>query len=160
MLISRVKAVPTQPEHVDTLLEKRLRHADVLEVFRIGGVSAEEALRISVDGSEIGVTLLRDGAVVAVSGVCTISKGLLSSPVGVPWLLACDAFESKDTACAMARISRRFIDHWHSVYGRLENIADPLHGRSMPYLQWLGFNFDWDNPLYGPYGDRLVRFWR
>ena len=160
MSISRVKAVPTRPEYVDTLLRKGLRRADVLEVWRIGGESPENALQTSVAGSEIGVTLLRDGEVVAVCGVCTFTKGLLSSPTGAPWLLACDEFESPDTAKSMARISRVFIDHWHKVYGRLENVADPLHGRSLRYLQWLGFTFDWDVPLYGPHGDRLVRFWR
>ena len=156
----RVEIVPTRAGDAERLLERGLREADVLEVWRIGGVSPEDALLDSLKDADLAATFLRDGEVVGICGVCSLQRSYLTAPVGVPWLLACDEFESPDTAIAMARISRRFIDHWHKIYGRLENIADPLHLKSLPYLHWLGFNFDWDNPLRGPMGDTLVRFWR
>ena len=77
-----------------------------------------------------------------------------------PWLLAHADFERRETAICMGRLSRRFIEHWLTVFGRLENYADPEHEKSLQYLRWLGFNFDWEQPVRGPLGHELVRFWR
>lgn len=155
MLKAKVNIHKYQHGDAEWLLSRGLREADKREAKAITGGTPEQALLISIEASELVVSMFRDDNIMAIFGVAQSING-----AGAPWLLGHDDFEKADTNISVARISKRFIDHWFAYFGRLENIADPEHKKSIPYLTWLGFTFDWGNMLTGPFGDKLVRFWR
>lgn len=153
----RIRVLPTTPADVAALLARGLRRADVLESVRVSGLPAGDALRLSVVQSVLAATVWADGQVIAICGVG--ERGVLSG-IGVPWFLAHDDFEHPAIAPVLARVSRRFIECWLRRFTRLENVADPEHDRAMRYLAWLGFSFDRQHLIRGPFGHPLVRFWR
>lgn len=152
-----VKVRPAASGDAEALLARGLRPADEREAWKVAGLPPDVALRLTLDGSDMAAAILVDNIIVALFGVCSL--GALTG-TAAPWLLAHTDFERPETAVCMGRISRRFITHWLSVFGRLENYADPEHEKALVYLRWLGFNFDWDHPARGPLGHELIRFWR
>lgn len=157
MLTYKVDVSRYVPGDEQRLLTRGLRRADVLEAVRVAGLPADTALRLTVANADMAASISINGNIVALLGVGR--RGTLSN-VGVPWIVGHDDFEYPATAPAMVRISRRFVEHWLTVFDRLENVGDPEHVRSIPYLEWLGFTLDWDNPIHGPFGHPLIKFWR
>ena len=145
------------PGDDEALIARGLRGSDDAECFKTGGLTAAEALRYSVRGSDLAAGMWIHGKIAAVCGVA--SPGALAD-VGAPWLLAHDDFERADTATAAARASLRLVECWAKEYGRLQNVADPQHTKALRFLDFLGFHFDWGQPVTGPFGHQLVRFWR
>ena len=157
MSTCKVDVRPAAPGDAEALLARGLRPSDEREAWKVAGIPPGPALRLTLAGSDMAASIFVDEVIVAMLGVC--SSGVLTG-TGAPWLLAHADFERRETAVCMGRISRRFINQWLTVFDRLENYADPEHEKSLGYLQWLGFNFDWDHPARGPLGHKIIRFWR
>ena len=158
MSIFRVDVRPATADDAKALLERGLRREDVLEGLRVSGLPAEDLMVESMSRSHTVVGIFVDGLIVALLGVASekVEEGLL----GIPWLVAHRDFERPETAVPMLRISKRFIDGWREEFGKLGNVLDPEHEKAVRYVEWLGFRFEWDRPLAGPCGDRIVFFWR
>lgn len=157
MLTCKVSVRRYRPGDEAALLARGLRAADAREAFKVVGTGPAAALAHTLAGSAMTAAIEINGSVAALFGLCP--QGLLCS-AAAPWLLAHDDFDRPEAALALGRISRRFIDHWHAVFGRLENLADPEHVKAIRYLEWLGFSFAWEAPLRGPFGHELIPFWR
>ena len=148
---------PGTEADVSALLSRGLRDSDRREAWRAAGMSPEMALPLTVRSSAMTATVKASDSVIAMLGVCP--SGMLSN-TAAPWLVGHADMESKPHAMPLARGCRRFVDHWLTVFDRLENVADPEHTESMRFLEWLGMTVDYDNPVRGPLGHVLVRFWR
>lgn len=139
------------------LLRRGVRESDRKESFKVSGLSVAESLPPTLGLSLVSGSVFVDGAIVCLFGVG--SHGPLSD-TGMPWLIAHEDFERRETAPVMMRISRRMVRQWLTVFPRLENLADPENRASLRYLSGLGFTFDRSDPAFGPHGHELVRFWR
>ncbi|MDR2161634.1 MAG: hypothetical protein LBO77_05800 [Desulfovibrio sp.] len=155
--MSRIAVIPCRPEHAKELLGRGLRPADAAEIWKIRALPPDKGLEEALAASLLAVTVTADGKVAALCGVA--EKSALSG-AGVPWLLAHADFERRETAVTLLRLSRKFIDHWLRIFGRLENMADPEHLVSLKYLENLGFTLEWGRMISGPLGHPLVPFWR
>lgn len=139
----------------DALLARGVRQADHRECLKAAGMAVGPALRASVANSDLAVAACLEGKVIAMFGVGTDAAGH-----GLVWLVATDEAERPGLAVPLARASRRFVDSWQRHFKRLHNVADPEHKTSLRWLAWLGFTIDRDNPVRGPLGHELYRFWR
>ncbi len=139
----------------DALLGRGVREADWQECLKTTGQGLGAALRFSVAASALAVAACLEGRIIAMFGVGKDPKGQ-----GIIWLVANPEAEASELAVPLARASRRFVDHWARLYGRLGNVVDPEHVVSLRWLAWLGFDIDRENPVRGPLGHELYRFWR
>ncbi len=135
------------------LLRRGLRPHDEREALKAAGMSGAEALRHSLDNSDQAFAIRLGGSMAAILGVGS------TMGVGIPWLLAHPDFEKPAAAVPMARLVRRFIEHWLAAFGRLENHADPEHAEALKMLRWMGFCLE-PARVAGPLGHELVYFWR
>lgn len=138
------------------LLARGLRAADCIEAWKTTGMCAGRAVRLSLESSLVVGTIRLDGQVVSLFGVG--ERGLLLR-TGIPWLVAHPDFEHPGIAVPMARIIRRFLDHWQTMFFRLENYADPDHEKALHVLRRFGFSMR-EAAVTGPLGHRLIHFWR
>lgn len=151
---------PYQPSDAEKLLKRGLRPSDRLELWKLTGLEAEKAmltylpiLETAGDTSVIEV----DCNVICLFGVCKMDG---KQDVGAPWLLAHPDFERKDVSINIARLGSECVAGWLRHFNLLENICDPENTKGLKFLKWLGFNFDFERPVYGPLGHKLLRFWR
>ena len=146
---------PAEISDADALLTRGARAADWRECLKSHGVGLGGVLRETVMNSDLAVAAYEDGRIIALFGVGTDGHGR-----GFIWLVAHDEAEAPALAVPLARVSRRFVEHWLRAYGRLGNVVDPENTVSLRWLDWLGFNIDRESPVRGPLGHELYRFWR
>lgn len=146
---------PASLADADALLLRGARTADWRECFKANGSGLGGPLRFSVAASAMAVAVHFKRRIIALFGVGEDAAGH-----GAVWLAAHAEAERPDLAVALARASRRFVDCWQREFKRLHNVADPEHAQSLRWLTWLGFTIDRDNPVRGPLGHELYRFWR
>ena len=146
---------PAKISDADALLARGVRQADHRECLKAAGMAVGPALRASVANSDLAVAACLEGKVIAMFGVGTDAAGH-----GMVWLVATDEAETPALAVPLARASRHFVECWQRHFKRLHNVVDPEHVASMRWLTWLGFVIDRENPVRGPLGHELYRFWR
>lgn len=160
MLTYRVETLPAGAPDVKTLVGRGLREADRRELLRLSGLPFErDTILQSVFSSRDVTGIFVDDEIAALYGVAPLQEEK-SRCVGMPWLVAHDDFERKETAVPMMRISRRGIEKWLGEFDLLMNLVDPEHLKAVAYLKRLGFTLEFDAPVAGPLGDRLIPFWR
>lgn len=163
---------PYTPGDEAELLTRGLRVGDVLEAWKVTGIPAARAVALSLEHSLMAGTIRLDGRIVSLFGVGgpegeTARDARPSAPgtgfpclgTGFPWLVAHPEFENPAIAVPMARILRRFLDHWLTVFPRLENYTDPGHAAALRLLAWAGFSLRVAT-VPGPLGHRLMHFWK
>lgn len=139
---------PTTLGHMQELIDN-LRPEDRREVEGISGATAKAALLWSYRYSSLCRTILVEGEVAGVFGVCDT----VVDEVGSPWLV---------TTPKILKISRRFLResrthlaHLRSVgnYKKLRNVADKRNAVHIRWLEWLGAKFYGD-----PVKTHYIRF--
>lgn len=122
---------------------RRMRAADVNEVFASCGVSPIVAITESILNSDICFTALFDGEP-------EVIFGLVQHPThdaAVVWLLGTDAV--RKNAREFLEESRSIVDGWASIYPVLFNAVDARNTVSRRWLKWLGFEDIYIHPEYG-----------
>lgn len=152
----KITVLPYAPGDKAELLARGLRAGDILEAWKTTGLRAEDAVRLSLAHSLMSASIRINGRVSALLGVAGCGALLHT---GIPWLVAHPDFETPAVAVPMARIMRRFLDHWLTVFSRLENVADPDHANALRVLRWCGFSMR-EAETHGPLGHKLVCFWK
>lgn len=137
------------------LMERGVRQSDWRECLKATGGGMGTALRLAVATSSLAVAARIEGRILALFGVAADPAGQ-----GVVWLTAHAEAEAPGLAVPLARASRHFVDHCLRHFKYLHNVADPEHKVSLRWLEWLGFYIDRENPVRGPLGHELYRFWR
>lgn len=114
------------------------------------GVRPRDGLRRSFLNSVWAKTLLIDGRVAAIWGVC----GALLGPRGVPWLITTPAVRRAPIACIkLARAEmRRALD----VYPSLVNFVSARHVRALRTMEAIGFSVGPERPM-GKYGNPFCK---
>lgn len=133
-------------------LAPRLRAADIIEIDQASGRTPENALRRSVEVTDVPVAVTLDGQVELIFGVHTTS---LMSRAGAPWLLGSDEVDNHPRR--FLRASKEFVDVWRKDYTLLHNYVYHGHERSILWLKWLGFTLHDPEP-FGPWGSMFHKF--
>ncbi len=147
--------MPAVVADADALLARGARAADWRECLKTSGKSLASALRFSVAASDLAVAVRYEGRIIALFGVASAG-----ARHGLVWLVGNDEAENAELAVPLARASRRFVDCWLRTFKCLHNVVDPDNALSLRWLAWLGFGIDRDNPVRGPLGHELYRFWK
>ena len=145
----------------EELLARGLRESDRLELWKLTGLDEATLFKLRLPElkkhqARLGAALWH-GNIIALFGVCPAD---CFKSKGIPWLLAHPDFERQELAVPIARVGQRFTRHWLNYFEILENVCDPKNTKAMNFLSWLGFKFDFEQPLRGPLGHPLLRFWR
>ena len=151
-----VTVAPLAEGDAQELLRRGLREADVREAWKTAGMPPDRALAFSLAHSLFAASIRLDGRICALLGV-GCADALLHT--GIPWMVAHQELETPAIAVPVARIIKRFVTHWLTVFPRLENCADPAHTNALRTLQWAGFTLE-TGIAAGPLGHHLVRFWQ
>lgn len=157
-----LKFRPATTFDADTLLLRGVRATDQAECWKMAGVTVDELLRESIEKSVCAATVEHDSNPIALFGVAPLPLlPLLSNKtMGLVWLVAHDDFSRPELAVSLVRASREFIACWLREYELLGNFIDPENAVSLRWLAWLGFTIDAQNPVHGPHGHNLYRFWK
>lgn len=141
-----MKIVPARICHVNQMLAKGLRAADVREVWAANGISPKIALTHSFCASpDMRYAAIEDdGQAFCMFGVAPY----LNRPrVGSPWLLATDGITRHRRD--LLRYTREIVPKMLKPYDLLVNHVDARHEESIRWLRWAGFLFVDLLPAYG-----------
>lgn len=119
-----------------TELKDRLREEDTKEVIADGHADAESALRYSFARSTLRLSVVLDGAVVAMLGL--VPDSLLGQSANVWFLGADDLKRMKKT---FVRFSRQAIENFLLRYPLLWNYVDARYTKTISWLKSCGALF-------------------
>jgi RimJ/RimL family protein N-acetyltransferase len=147
MVFSRIDKVPlwrilpASPEHVPPVAAD-MRAADRREVWASHRHTSEEALRASLDMSELAWTCLVEGVPAFMWGAGR--KGSLLSFTGAPWLLGTDLFfkASRGLHREFLRQCPAYVERMQERFPRLENFVHAENSLSIRWLKWCGFTLE------------------
>lgn len=122
------------PTEEDILsVARRMRAADVNEVFASCGASPLSAIAESILASDICFTAMFNGKPELIFGLAQHP----THDAAVVWLLGTDGV--RENARAFLEESRAIVDGWASIYPVLFNAVDARNTVSLRWLRWLGF---------------------
>jgi hypothetical protein len=128
-------------DHIAT----NLRACDLDEIEAMGAVSAERALRTSVElSSHAWAVLGRDGEPVAMFGAAPHPL----PGVGIVWMLGTEGITRE--ALGIGRATRRYFDELNAAYAILWNFIDTRNTASLRWLRWGGFQLVGER-MFGPH---------
>lgn len=123
------------PEDYDTVVNLKLRQADIEELKASCGLEPKEALEESLKVSELTWVIVGKGG--SIVGVFGLSR--LAPHVGMPWLLATEEIETFSRT--FLRNSMDVIQFMLTCYPTLTNYVDSRHASAIVWLKWLRFSF-------------------
>lgn len=127
-----IRIVPARAAHIRTIA-RRMRKADVDEVFATSGRSPAAAMAFSLRKSSHAWTAMIDGRPEVMFGVGDLN---ILAGVGAPWLLGTEAVERH--YIAFLRNSVGFRDQLLRRYPVMRNFVDDRNKASKRWLAWLG----------------------
>lgn len=149
-MTARMEIVPALPAHVRSIA-KRMRKADVDEVFASSGKSPVQALTFSLRKSAHAWTWIVDGRPEAMAGVVDLN---VLTGAASPWLLGTDVIEEHPVW--FLRQSASWRSQLLARYASLTGYVDDRHRVSISWLGWLGFRFS-DPVAYRGHSFRLFQ---
>lgn len=118
------------------VLAPKLRQADVQEVKDASGLSALDALLLSVEASSEALSIIAtDGEVVGMFGVCPT----VEADMGIPWLLCSDRLP--EVRKEFIPQSAEWVIEVNKKYPVLFNYVAKDNKVAIRWLKHLGFNF-------------------
>lgn len=127
-----------------------LREQDADEA-RALGMEPLEALRGSVNASEVAVAVRFNGELAAIFGVAPLREHTVlgRSSTATVWMVSSHACSRHPKA--FLRTSRRVVDALLTRYERLVNVIDARYTGALRWAEWLGFHLGPAIPM-GPHG--------
>ncbi len=133
--------VLVRDEHIKALSDT-LQQSEKDSAMALYGMTAEEAIRSSLDESFKSSTWLAFDKVVSIQGICRPS---LLSPFVCPWTLVGDGV--KHYPKVFLRGSKVRIENLLDEYGWLKNHVYHKNKDSIRWLKWIGFTIHPAQPL-------------
>ncbi|MDR2800430.1 MAG: hypothetical protein LBB52_04080 [Desulfovibrio sp.] len=132
---------PACPAHIEHIAV-RMREADRREVWASHRYSPAQALKCSLERSDLAWTCFVDGVPSFMWGAAR--AGSIIGLKGSPWLLGTDAIRGvqKD----FLRFCPVCVERMNRRFPRLENFIHPENRLSILWLKWCGFQFDEEVP--------------
>jgi len=127
-----LKIIPARAAHIRTIA-RRMRQADVDEVFATSGRKPASAMVFSLRKSSHAWTAVINGRPELMFGVGDLN---ILAGVGAPWLLGTDAVEQH--YILFLRNSVDFRDQLLRRYPVMRNFVDDRNKVSKRWLTWLG----------------------
>ena len=131
-----VEILPAKDEHVDWIAT-HMRQADRDEVMAATGHTPHQALRLSLEKSDLAWTGFADGVATVMFGAGTLNA---LNRIGAPWLLGTDGVKTHYRV--FLRSSLLWKSHLLSNYDELMNMVDDRNDVSKRWLSWLGFTLE------------------
>ena len=124
-------------------LGPKLRDEDKAEALAAYGLPPDQTLAISLGRSKEAYTMLKDGELAGMFGVCPTDH----SDVGSVWLLATPLLVTN--WLTFLRHARTGRDWLHQSYPILWAFADERNTVHLKWLEWMGFNIINRHPEFG-----------
>ncbi len=144
--------MPAKWDHIHYIAE-HMSEADRNEVAAAVGIPPSDALYDSWVASVVCWTGMVDERPVCMFGVSAVD---ILGGVGAPWLLGTDDLPRH--AKTFLRLNREYIPKMLDVFPALINWVDVRHVVAIRWLRRLGFEFDAQPVVYGPWGMEFYRF--
>jgi len=145
---------PATVEDAD-LIGPLLRQSDVGELLAASGLSAVEAVRLSIEASSDGFCMIA----VNDDNTPILIWGVAKSPyptVGTPWMVATNEIYRPQYLRAFKKLCGEWIAKMNERFPLLINYVDHRNVTSILWLQALGFVF---TKLVPNYGHGKLPFW-
>lgn len=126
---------------------------DVREIEAFYSVPARDVLKESIDSATLVYGLFCGEKIWGVAGLT------LGEEVNYPWLLT-DGTTKNSVGAVFLRKSKIVIEEMLSFGKPLENYTAIDNSKAIAWLQWLGFEFDYDTGVFSRNGVTFVRFSR
>jgi hypothetical protein len=123
----------SEPADID-LLAGSMRRADREEIWAQSRATPESSLQYAFDKSDLCLTVLHEGRIAAMFGICPMS---LVSNRAIVWLLSSD--EVPKMGLTFAKYSKPFIKMFLQLYPVLENWVDARYIKALNWLKFCGF---------------------
>jgi hypothetical protein len=148
--------IPAREHHVDEILQRGLRAADVQECLDLTGRPIDGELRESVQLSEkCWAFIQEDGSVCALFGVAPC---LTLDGCGIPWALATD--DATRRRKDFVRLVRPYSELMGLSYKYLSNFVSEDHVESIRWLKYAGFQFIQRFPEFGVARKPFLQFYK
>jgi hypothetical protein len=150
--------VPASMEHTDDLLA-RIRPIDAVETAAASGMTAEEALYVSVAMSARAFSAIQksSGKVILMFGVGNIDE--CQKNTGCVWMVSSTLIERPDIRREFIRQSRATVAEYLAPgFDLLLNRVHVQNDIAIRWLKWLGFSFADQEHLVN--GQPFVTFWK
>ena len=151
--MKRWRILPAAPEHAGPIA-RNMREADRREVWASHRHTPEQALRFSLERSDLAWTCFVDHVPAFMWGAARM--GSLVSCVGAPWLLGTDALGT--VRREFLRQCPAFVGLMQKRFLRLENHVHAENTVSMRWLVWCGFVIEREPVIMN--NERFFLFWR
>lgn len=146
--MANMEIVKTIPEHVLELAENM--SADDIEMSKRLGVKANRALWRSFKRSLYCKTMIVEGKILCIWGLC----GTLLGSKGYPWLIT--SSHAEEFPFKIAFVYRKELKEMLQSHPLLIEMADAKHEKSLRLLKLMGFTFEGTVP-YGKNGELFIR---
>lgn len=149
--------ITAREHHVEDILQRGIRAADVQECLDMTGNPIDGELRESVArSSKCWAGLNKDGSVFSMFGVAPVCGS--STECGLPWLLATDDYKRhrKD----FVRLVRPYVAEMGIGYKYLSNFVSESHVDSISWLKYAGFKFIRRFPEFGVARKPFLQFYK
>lgn len=148
---SGARVVPARREHV-AQVAANMRLSDVVEVDAQSGHDPSTALTVSLDLSTSPWSVVNgDGEPLAMFGVVPSERNPIAGRV---WFLATPGIHDERTQ--WVRQSKLWLDRIGADFEILFNVMDDRNKTARRWVEWMGFEFLWLEPDFGP---RSKPFW-
>lgn len=133
-------------------LAPRLREEDKREIEVLTGLSPLEALSVGLFQSDVCITAVKGGKVIAMAGVAPVNKR-----TGSVWLLTSP--EIVDHKRELVVFGRKWLDEQHKLHRDLSNYVTASNELHIRLIRHLGFTFGEPFVLPGS-GEKIIPFIR
>lgn len=139
--------------HIDELVEN-MRPADLDELDAATSLPIRDVIAASVKHSALSATVMVDGEVACILGVCPVS---ILGGHGIPWMLGTKVVDRN--AKSLWKTLRPVCDEIQEAFSFLENYVDARNLKAIRVLKAMGFNVEPAKP-WGHKGLPFHRFTR
>lgn len=136
------------------IVAANLRSADRMEIAAHSGLKPVRAIRRSVRGSEVAVTICSGDTPTKLAAIfgCTAD--------GCIWLLGTDVLTLPPLRKQFLKECRRYVDVLQDHYPLLHNVIDERNTVHIRWLRWMGFTFIRRLPQFGVENRPFMEFVR
>lgn len=145
--MKKIDIIKSQQSHIDDLHSK-IKQSDIDEVDASHGMTAKEALDMSLHNSHEAYTVTVDGKPEMMFGVVETDE----DGVAIIWMLSSDEIFKMVTVKRFIRETKRWVKHFHKEFAVLFNHVDERNMRSLNWLRRVGFKLAERVESYGSKG--------
>jgi hypothetical protein len=147
-----IDIIKSEQSHI-TVLHSKIKPRDIDEVYASHGITAEEALVISLKGSCEAYTVMINNSPEMMFGVAKD----LEDGVAVIWMLSSEQLFKLVGVKRFVKETKIFVKHFHEQFEYLYNYVDERNLTSLAWLRRVGFKLADREPEFGFLGLPFIK---